>query len=101
MASSAHDKQLCKRCGELVAREGIPSALAIKREGTTSATLDHVIGADAAVKWDSFHERKEERDQIRKELGTAALTQTADGSYAAATPELIEKRKKAYKSLNA
>jgi hypothetical protein len=59
-----------------------------------------VVGQDAETRWNEFHGKKEARDRVRGELGTPALTQKEDGTYAAATPELIATRKKAYESLN-
>ena len=97
---NAPDTQSCKRCSFEVARQGLPSSLAIQRAGTNAATTDHLVGQDAAVLWDEFHGKKEVRDTVRKELGTPALTQNVDGSYSAATPERISERKEAYKFLN-
>lgn len=95
-----HDFQNCKRCGASVSRQGLPSTIAVQRTGTSSATTDHIVGQDAALRWDEFHGKKEQRDSVRKDLGTHALTQTQEGSYTALTPEKLEKRKKAYKNLN-
>ena len=94
------DAQPCKRCGLSVSRQGLPSALAIERAGTSSATLDHVVGKDAAARWDDFHEKKEVRDHVRQELGTPAITQMPDGSYAPVSAERMADRKTAYKALS-
>jgi len=98
--SSEHNTQVCKRCGATVARQGLPSSLAIQRAGTASATTDHIVGQDAAQRWDEFHGKKEARDSIRKELGTQALSQTSDGTFTAASQERLQTRKQAYKFLN-
>jgi hypothetical protein len=95
-----HDIQKCKRCEAEVSRQGLPSNLAVQRTGTNAATTDHIVGKDAAIRWDDFHGKKEQRDQIRGELGTHALSQTAEGSYTALTSEKLEKRKETYKKLN-
>jgi hypothetical protein len=58
-----------------------------------------VVGANAAELWDEVHGKKEVRDIKRKELGTQALTQLPDGSYAPATPDKIAERKAAYKAV--
>ena len=98
--SNDQNFQKCKRCGAEVPRQGLPSSVAIQRSGTSSATTDHIVGKDAATKWDAFHAKKEARDQVRKDLGTQALSQTPDGSYTALSPEQLKKRKEAYKFLN-
>lgn len=96
----AQDIQPCKRCNAMVARQGLPSALAIERAGTSSATIDHVVGVDAEARWSDFHQKKEIRDQARQELGTPAVTQQADGTYTPVTPERMTDRKIAYKALS-
>ncbi len=97
--SDVHNFQSCKRCGAQTPRQGLPSSLSIQRSGTSSATLDHVVGKDSEARWDQFNERKEERDTLRRDIGTPALTQKVDGGYEAATPEKIALRKKAYEAL--
>ena len=97
--SDSNDFQSCKRCGANTPRQGLPSHLGIQRTGTSSATTDHIVGQDAEVRWDQFQERKEERDLVRKETGSVALSEGQDG-YVPASPDLISLRKKAYEALN-
>ena len=94
------DSQKCKRCGSEVQRQGLPSKLAIQRTGTHSATTDHVVGEDAATRWNDFNEKKEVRDKVREETGSFALTKLKDGTYQPLTPERLKERKEAYKNLN-
>ena len=98
--SDVHNNKLCKRCGTLVSRQGIPSSVAIQRTGTSSATTDHIVGQDASTRWNAFQEKKEERDSVRKDLGTYAISQNSDGSYGAVTSQKLEDRKQAYKSID-
>jgi len=98
--SPDYDQQPCKRCSAKVTRQGLPTQLAIGRAGTSSATIDHIVGQDAEVRWSDFNEKKEARDIVRKEIGSHAVTQLGDGSYAPVSSERMADRKAAYKALS-
>jgi hypothetical protein len=85
----------CTKCATMIPRKGLPTTLSVGREGTTAETIDHVIGADAARRWDYYHKRIEERDQVRLATKSPSLSQT-DTGYVPLSEERKELRRKAY-----
>jgi putative FmdB family regulatory protein len=103
----------CKECGKIANR--IPSAASFvfkgKSEGDPTKkggsgfhdldyhTLDKAIGRSANRKWKMYDARKAERDKVRKESGTNAIT--VDGNnIAPADPVRMEIRKKAMNTMS-
>lgn len=60
-------------------------------------SLDKAIGRSANRKWQSFIERKNQRDAARKEFGTSAITVAPDGSMAPLPKGHEEVRKNAFR----
>jgi hypothetical protein len=44
-------------------------------------SIDVAIGKDAETRWERVHQRKAERDKIRKDSGEHALTATGRNDY--------------------
>jgi putative FmdB family regulatory protein len=58
-------------------------------------SLDKAIGRSANRKWKEYGARKVERDKIRREAGTNALSVDANGKVRAADPGVLANRQKA------
>ena len=61
--------------------------------------LDKAVGRSAEAKWEGYDKRKEERDKVRREAGTNAISQDGD-RIAAADAGTIETREKALNLFN-
>lgn len=61
--------------------------------GVLTSTMSHnsidvAIGRDAEARWEKIHERKAQRDKIRRETGKTSLTKTGDNEYVATDKKL-------------
>jgi putative FmdB family regulatory protein len=68
----------CPRCGK-DAEHVILVAPGVATSGMQHMTQDVAIGKDADQRWSRIHEKKAERDKIRRESGKSGLTYTKDG----------------------
>ena len=92
----------CPKCGTESERQvSIPN---IGRSGTSRTTTDILIGKEADTRWKGIHARKSEKDKIRKESGSHAVsTQLGKDesgkinyAYKSVTKERLEERKAIY-----
>jgi putative FmdB family regulatory protein len=68
----------CPRCGK-GSEHVILVAPGVATSGMQHMTQDVAIGKDADQRWSRIHEKKAERDKIRRESGKDGLTYTKDG----------------------
>ena len=103
----------CKQCGRTCAR--VPSATNFifkgvaegdpTRKGNSGShdldypSLDKAIGRSANRKWKEYRGRKTERDRLRLESGTSAIT-TEGGAPAPADAGKMEIRNRAIRTFN-
>lgn len=62
--------------------------------------LDKAVGRSSAKKWEKIHRDQAERDKIRRETGSTALTDTGAG-YAPVSSEALNTRTEAFTKLKA
>lgn len=62
-------------------------------------TLDKAVGRSAAQKWKDFHEGKEKRDKVRREVGQHAVTQIGD-HVSPTSPEKLKLREHVINAFN-
>jgi putative FmdB family regulatory protein len=60
--------------------------------------LDKAVGRSATKKWEKIHKDQAERDKVRKETGSSALTDTGSG-YVATSAEKLTTRTDAFTKL--
>jgi hypothetical protein len=51
------------------------------RSSFQEAPVDIKVGADAAKKWQMYHDRQEERNKVRSDTGSLGLTEVGPGEY--------------------
>ncbi len=69
----------CVRCGG-EAEQVILVAPGVLTGGMSNVTQDVAIGRDAEKRWERIHEKKSQRDKVRRESGKGNL-QYADGQF--------------------
>ena len=77
----------CKNCG------GDAYWVQFSRTGLITSTfqnnpIDIQVGADSEKKWQTYHDRQEERNKVRQETGSFALTEL-DGGFIP-TPDRVK-----------
>jgi transcription elongation factor Elf1 len=79
----APETRPCSSCAQTMRLGVKPGSFGIVHgEGMEKgASMDVVIGRDAAKRWEKVHDRKESRDKLRQESGTSALRATGPNQY--------------------
>jgi len=62
--------------------------------------LDKAVGRSSSVRWTNFDKKKKERDRIRKEAGTNALSVGPDGRPKPMSSDVAQKREKVLSNLS-
>lgn len=62
--------------------------------------LDKAVGRSSTKKWEKIHQDQAERNKIRRETGSTALTDTGSG-YTPVSSETLNKRTEAFSKLKA
>src|SRR6478736_5313710 len=97
----------CPKCKKPAPR-GV-SAPYVARAGSSRDSADMKIGAAAEKRWEGIHSRRAQKDKLRKEAGTNAITTTiskGEGGqinyqYSPTSKEKLAERKSLYKEVPA
>lgn len=108
-----HPTHTCPSCGEDAPRvfEGFSHSFAAGTPTNSGVskhdypTADHAVGSNADVRWAEIHEREKVKQQVRAMGNTRPLIrENGKGQdyiqYTAASPKVIETRKKLVKEIN-
>ena len=61
-------------------------------------SLDKAVGRSANRKWKSFSEKKKVRDQVRRETGSIAITESKDGTMTPTNQNILSARETGLKT---
>lgn len=61
-------------------------------------SLDKAVGRSANRKWKSFSEKKKARDQVRRETGSIAITESKDGTMTPTNQNILSARETGLKT---
>lgn len=103
----------CETCGGMCQR--VPSATNFQFKGIAEGdptrrgnsgvhdldypSLDKAIGRSANRKWKEFRARKQERDKVRRESGSNALSVSPDGRVVPTDARTLDVRDRAFRTL--